>query len=286
MSSAILYLAIIAIWAGFLVPAWVRRPHAVHGDADDEARAESEAGLPAHADGEPAVEYVTETENGVEVAREADRYAGVSHSEASYAEVSYAGASYGGASYGGASYGGASYGDPDGGYEGADYGDAAADYAEADYAGAYPAGQEPDEDAGPGAAPRLSQSREQMLRARRRMLTILVSMTLVTGAFTFLGLVNWWICVPPAGMLALYVLLLREIAMADAELARKRAAWQAREARAREHELQAEREAELQQAAHEAAAAHTGAQIIDISGRVSDQLYDQYADAAVRAVGD
>jgi hypothetical protein len=28
------------------------------------------------------------------------------------------------------------------------------------------------------------------------------------------------------------------------------------------------------------------AQIIDISGRVGDQLYDQYADAEVRAVGD
>ena len=28
------------------------------------------------------------------------------------------------------------------------------------------------------------------------------------------------------------------------------------------------------------------AQIIDISGRIGDQLYDQYADAKVRAVGD
>jgi hypothetical protein len=28
------------------------------------------------------------------------------------------------------------------------------------------------------------------------------------------------------------------------------------------------------------------AEIIDISARLSDQLYDQYADAAVRAVGD
>jgi hypothetical protein len=28
------------------------------------------------------------------------------------------------------------------------------------------------------------------------------------------------------------------------------------------------------------------AQIIDISGRIGDQLYDQYADAEVRAVGD
>ena len=27
MSDSILYLAIVAIWAGFLIPAWIRRPH-------------------------------------------------------------------------------------------------------------------------------------------------------------------------------------------------------------------------------------------------------------------
>ena len=131
-------------------------------------------------------------------------------------------------------------------------------------------------------APRPSQSRDQMLRARRRMLSILVGMTAVTGLFTFVGLLPWWILVPPAIVLSLYVLLLREIAMADAELARKRAAWEAAEAAAWARHLQAEAERE----AFEAAAAETDAQIIDISGRVSDQLYDQYADAAVRAVGD
>jgi sarcosine oxidase gamma subunit len=34
------------------------------------------------------------------------------------------------------------------------------------------------------------------------------------------------------------------------------------------------------------AAAEAGAQIIDISGRIGDQVYDQYSDAANRAVGD
>jgi hypothetical protein len=29
-----------------------------------------------------------------------------------------------------------------------------------------------------------------------------------------------------------------------------------------------------------------GAEIIDISGRIGDQVYDQYSDAANRAVGD
>jgi hypothetical protein len=44
--------------------------------------------------------------------------------------------------------------------------------------------------------------------------------------------------------------------------------------------------AQAEREAYEAAQAEPGAQIIDISGRVTDQLYDQYADAAVRAVGD
>ena len=121
-----------------------------------------------------------------------------------------------------------------------------------------------------------------MLRARRRMLTILVAMTLVTVGFAYLGLVKWWICVPPAGVLVLYVLLLREMALADADFARKYAAWEAAQARAYAQYMQAEAERE----AYEANVAESSAEIIDISGRVSDQLYDQYADAAVRAVGD
>jgi len=45
-------------------------------------------------------------------------------------------------------------------------------------------------------------------------------------------------------------------------------------------------ETRAQRQRNDATPTGSGAQIIDISGRVSDQLYDQYADAAVRAVGD
>jgi hypothetical protein len=231
VSSAILYLAIIAIWAGFLVPAWVRRPHA----APDQSSAATPA--PEHADRRRPVVFLTETENDVEVSVEADIHVEVSHDD--HAE-----------------------------------GCAGANYAAAHEA--YEAVESRSSVPGP------SQDRERMLRARRRILTILVAMTLVTGGFAFLGLVRWWICVPPAGMLVLYVLLLREIALADAEFARRRAAWEASEARAYARYMQAQAERE----AHEANLAESSAQIIDISGRVSDQLYDQYADAAVRAVGD
>jgi hypothetical protein len=238
VSSAILYLAIIAIWAGFLLPAWLRRPHAAleHSSAEGPAT--------EHADGRHTVEHVTETENDVEVSVEADIHVEVSH-----------------------------HGHAEG------YADEPPGYADADYAAAPEAYDAVESRPG---VPGPSQSREQMLRARRRMLTILIAMTLVTVGFAYLGLVRWWICVPPAGLLVLHVLLLREIARADAELARKRAAWEAAQARAYARYMQAEAERE----AYEASLAGSGAQIIDISGRVSDELYDQYADAAVRAVGD
>jgi hypothetical protein len=255
MSSAILYLAIIAIWAGFLVPAWLRRPHANSDSASTESVSETQMENESY---EVEVEEYTETskltvqfvdelpytESDVDMSVETDIHVEVSeHVYASEAQ----------------------------------------EYTE-DFGPEYPVNEEiASAEAGSGPpAPRPSQSRDQMLRARRRMLSILVGMTAVTGLFSFVGLVAWWIAVPPAILLALYVLLLREIAMADAELARKRAAWEAADAAAWARHLQAEAERE----AFEASMADSGAQIIDISGRVSDQLYDQYADAAVRAVGD
>lgn len=245
MSDSILYLAIVAIWAGFLIPAWLRRPNPAKGEHEAE---------PEYEVSETVTEVVAE-------------HVSVAFEPAPVVAVS------------------------------ADFGadvhlDTAADYSEYrydvhmhSYRTAAPTRPAPRPSrAGPRADdPPRSQSREQMMRARRRMLTILTSLAFITAAFVLSGLVQWWICVPPLGMLVLYVLLLREIAMADAELARKRAAWEARAARdvwRRSHQAwKAEREAA-------ATAAEPTAEIIDISSRVGDQLYDQYADAAVRAVGD
>ena len=227
VSDSILYLAIVAIWAAFLVPAWLRRPHAAR-DAEVELVPE-------------AAEFAADA--GVPLHRSSDDVA----SAASTAHRNPGGPEYG------------------------------YDVHTHDYG---PPAYEP------------SQSRVQMMRARRRMLAILTGLVVITAGFFVTGYVQWWICLPPVAMLLLYVLLLREIAMADAELARKRAAWEAREARAaqasrdvwrRAHEVwQAEAEAD----APAEASAEPTAKIIDISGRVGDQLYDQYADAAARAVGD
>ncbi len=118
--------------------------------------------------------------------------------------------------------------------------------------------------------------RSRVLQARRRLLTMLVLLTAVAAACVALKLTSWWVCVPPGIMLGAYLLLLREASLADAEQARRRADTRQRveAGRQRAHEIRLAEEERY------------SAQIIDISARVGDQLYDQYADATVRAVGD
>jgi hypothetical protein len=189
VSSAILYIAIVAIWAFVLIPRWLRRPHLLGGENDkpeDSEQTDSEG---------PAAE-------------------------------------------------------------------------EADSDEELPARPQPVRHIGP--APR--SSRSKVLQARRRLLTTLITLMVVAAVCTYLRLSSWWVCVPPAGMLGMYLLLLREAALADAGQARWRAAEDQR-VRAARRRAQAEAE-------------DHGAQIIDISARLGDQLYDQYADATIRAVGD
>jgi hypothetical protein len=280
MSDSILYLAIVAIWAGFLIPAWVRRPHAAKAESDYdtvefdiEIDSETDPGPVADADvaaGAGEAEHHFETEP-----RPASPALAPAFSPAPTADLD------------------ADVPDDVTGTK-SEYRDDVHPRSDAPAELGPPAGR-------PVAGP--SQSREQMLRARRRMLTILVGLTFATTLVAFTGLVQWWICVPPVAMLVLYVALLREIALADAELARKREAWEA--ARARDAAVARARAARparhprpgqsqpdqpddwrREQERAEPESPERTAEIIDISGRVGDQFYDQYADAAVRAVGD
>jgi hypothetical protein len=153
-----------------------------------------------------------------------------------------------------------------------------------------------------------AERRANILKARRRMLGTLVFLTVGALAIAGLGAAAWWVIIPPGLMLGAFVLLLREAARSDAEQARKHA--HAEETRRRRSEVRAGREAAPVTAetfervtskpvAPEPVAPDVAeqpepvievvaysAEIIDISGRVSDQLYDQYTDAANRAVGD
>ena len=114
------------------------------------------------------------------------------------------------------------------------------------------------------------------------MLTILTALTVLVVGLASLGQLAWWLCVPPTGMLVAYLLLLREIAMADAEMATRREEIAVR----RDQALAARAARQRERAAWADSHPEPTAEIIDISSRLGDQLYDQYADAKLRAVGD
>jgi hypothetical protein len=222
LSSAILYLAIVAIWAIVLVPRWLRPPQA-------SGTLESNLAEPVASS---ALEDLAEAEE--------DRGGGES---------------------------------------------VAAPGAQADGGGR--------------ARPAAAERRERVLQARRRMLVTLTAITAGAVAIAIAHLAASWVVIPPAVMLAGFVLLLREAARIDTERAWE-AAWRhgrrtgAGAAGADVPERQQAGPAGSAQAA--VASAQAGmpglqagvpsAQIIDLSARIGDQLYDQYADAEVRAVGD
>jgi hypothetical protein len=133
--------------------------------------------------------------------------------------------------------------------------------------------------------------RANVLRARRRMLTTLIVLTLGALGIAVAHIAAWWVIVPPGVLLAGFLLLLREAARSDAARARRQAhsadSTQRRRPATREEKPEVfERIASTPEAPQPEAEPAAIAEIIDISARVSDQLYDQYTDAAERAVGD
>jgi hypothetical protein len=219
VSSAFLYVAIVAIWAFVLVPRWLRRQHAVPQPDEQDNLAGS----------------TYDEEDGYNSQDEA--------------------------------------GDADGSDGAVPSADSALSDNSATADAAYPPRTE--QYAPVPATPRLSRSR--VLQARRRLLTMLVLLAVAAGTCTALKLTAWWVCIPPAVMLGMYLLVLREAAIADAERAYWLAAMEQR---------RADRESAYRAQVPQAPDEQPSAEIIDISGRVNDMLYDQYADATVRAVGD
>jgi hypothetical protein len=164
-------------------------------------------------------------------------------------------------------------------YDEVQYSQAAA-YSPDVRAATYPVGGaealRPPRSARPAPVPAAPASRSRMLRSRRRLLTMHLLLVAVAATCVVLKITSWLALIPPAAMLGMYLLLLRESAVADVEQGRRRAAMEATVQAARQRAYEAEQEPEPE----------PFAEIIDISARVGDQLYDQYADATVRAVGD
>jgi len=138
--------------------------------------------------------------------------------------------------------------------------------------------------------------RAGILQARRRMLGMIAALTIGAVGLGVTGIAASWVIIPPAMLLAGFLVLLREASRSDAERAR-RAARTHRTATAAvagqgAESFRGDVEASPYPVPAESAPAATGAEplpdaeVIDISARVSDQVYDQYSDAAERAVGD
>ncbi|MGW9633218.1 divisome protein SepX/GlpR [Nocardiopsis alba] len=116
--------------------------------------------------------------------------------------------------------------------------------------------------------------RARVIARRRRRTSALTLLTVATMVAVAFGLGPWWVMAPPVLLLSGHLVLLREAAKADAE--RRRAYLAARRraaARERVHRERKAREAERE------------AEVIALKERRS-QVYDQYADARLRAAGD
>jgi hypothetical protein len=255
LSSAILYLAIVAIWACVLVPRWLHRSHEAAPEGEvlaDEAAAADRAEASDHG------EYGAPTEPASSAEAYTDPALGGPEAQANSPACSNSPAR-------------------------------SDSRTRSDFAAPADSGTRPDAAQasrhGPARAPAPAAGRARVLQVRRRMLTMLVALAVTAMACVVIGLTHWWTAVPPVGVLGMYLLLLHEAARADAEASMRAEAH----ARAQAARVANERAREARSRAGAARLPQPPAEIIDISDRttrVSDQLYDQYADATVRAVGD
>jgi hypothetical protein len=241
LSSAILYLAIVAIWAVVLVPRWLRPRSAAPKPVPVPAESPDAGWREPAGPGQDAGAPLAVSTDGPDAA-----------------------------------------GEPVGGevMASSDAGDeAVADVAQ--------------EGAPEGVGPPPVSRRAEVVKARRRLLTTLITLTVIAIALVVTRIDAYWIVIPPTALLGGYLALLRKFAHIDAERARRAARIRRAEARAETGQepaaplpaAPAAAEPELG-SAPDAPEPLGGAEIIDISGRIGDQVYDQYSDAANRAVGD
>jgi hypothetical protein len=241
LSSAILYVAIVAIWAGVLIPRWLRRDSSTSERASDDTTT--------------TMTMTTDTPIAEEQAapprkRERERAYDAGRSRPA---------------------------DPAGRAGAPEARPTASDSR----AGDSRAGDSGREDVRRGRA--RDEEHARVLSARRRLLGMLVVLTIGSFGLQITGLAAWWVVVPPTVMLLGYVVLLREASKADAE----RRQWE----RSRAAAVANKPEAPAAPAAPVAPPVPVrGAEIIDISASkelvADEEFYDQYADAKLRAVGD
>jgi hypothetical protein len=214
VSSAILYVAIVAIWACVLIPRWLRRDSArgAGSTADTPVPGDVVPGDVVPRDVVPGDVIPAEVAADDDLANTAERASAfrVRYTETFRADVTVE--------------------------------------AEADLAPE----EVPVPDAGRRVPPprRPEESRRRMLAARRRLLGMLIILEIAAGALAVLKLAALWVLIPPSIMLIGYVLLLREASHADAErVQREEREEEAARARTRAEERARERAAQRAAAA-------------------------------------
>jgi hypothetical protein len=186
LSSAILYVAIVAIWAGVLIPRWLRRDSAPSQRAsEDLTRADAEPSASAEMAAEPAPPPRRRDDNAgsARPARPQERTAPRAQAQAEAPVPARA-------------------------------------EARAEVRVPAPESAEVPDDGPRGL------EHTKVLAARRRLLYLLLVLALGSGALAVTKMAAWWVVVPPTIMLLGYTGMLREASKADAErreLARTRA---------------------------------------------------------------
>jgi hypothetical protein len=122
--------------------------------------------------------------------------------------------------------------------------------------------------------------RRRVLAARRRLLGLLVLLAAAAGALAGARMAAWWVVVPPSVMLLGYLPLLRAASKVDTErrelAARDQASQRVDYSRARDVGEPVAHVTPVRLA--------VPAEVVD--AMAEDEIYDQYTDAKLRAVGD
>ncbi|MQA87597.1 MAG: hypothetical protein GEV03_23990 [Streptosporangiales bacterium] len=227
MSSGLLYVAIVGVWALVLVPMWLRRPDA--GERSGMrllSRRRRSGGTAGHPAGRPATPYGSQPRPArprAPVAPEpsAEPSAGPSTEQPT--------------------------GQSTGPSTGMD--------RTPNRGGAQP----------PFGRPPTGRRRARVIARRRRRLSGVCLLLIATVVLASTGVTPWWVIAPPVVLLAGYLALLRAARQIDAE----------------------RRSMHAQRARTPAPADDEDAEVIPLSATAEqDELYDQYTDAGLRAVGD
>ncbi len=248
MSSAILYVAIVAIWACVLIPRWLRRdssvPSASAGEQATDEMAADKAVTGEPVTGEPeAGEAVTgEREAGEEQARlRRRRFRRRERKDVAEERRPVPGESR----------------------------------------RVLAAGQRVQASAEGGDFV----VHRRVLSARRRLLTILIVLTIASGALAGTKLAAWWVIVPPSVMLLGYLMLLRAAGKADTERL-ERALPAAAEDSGAAVAAPARRAEIINISASRSPRVYVDQASPRVRDREEQELYDQDEDAKLRAVGD